>query len=86
MADDLPAISGRQLMRLLRLDGWTEVRRATHGIAFRKTFPGERTRVTVVPDKRRPLVPGTLADILGMKQTGLGRQGLLALIEEHGLK
>lgn len=67
MADDLPAISGRQLMRLLRLDGWTEVRRANHGIAFRKQFPDGRTRVTIVPDKRRPLATGTFGEILGIK-------------------
>jgi predicted RNA binding protein YcfA (HicA-like mRNA interferase family) len=86
MADDLPSISGRQLMRLLRLDGWREIRRANHGIAFRKEFAGAPTRVTIVPDKRRPLAAGTLAEILGVKQTGLGRQGMRALIDKHGLK
>ncbi len=85
MADDLPAISGRQLMRLLRLDGWQAGRRSTHGIVHTKRF-SDRTRVTTIPDKRRPLAAGTLAEILGTKQTGIGRQGLLDLIKQHGLK
>jgi predicted RNA binding protein YcfA (HicA-like mRNA interferase family) len=85
MADDRPAISGRQVMRLLRLDGWEPGRRSTHGIVHTKRFP-DRVRVTTIPDKRRPLASGTLADILGPKQTGIGRDGLLRLIDQHGLK
>lgn len=45
-----------------------------------------RIRVTVVPDKRSSLPPGTLAAILGPKQTDLGRDGLAALIDKYGLK
>jgi hypothetical protein len=57
----------------------------THGIALRKRF-AERTRVTIVPNKRSSLPDGTLGDILGARQTGIGRAGLLALIERYGLK
>jgi hypothetical protein len=39
--------------------------------------------VTLVPDKRTPLPDGTLAAILGPKQTGIGRAGMAALIERH---
>ena len=86
MAGALPAVTGRQLIRLLRRDGWTSARRSTHGRFLSKTFPDGTVRTTVVPDKRRPLAPGTLGDILGPLQTGLGRDGLLALIQQHGLK
>ncbi|MGH2584894.1 MAG: hypothetical protein ACRDJE_08275 [Dehalococcoidia bacterium] len=85
MADDLPAITGRELMRLLRLDSRQIGRRSTHGIVHTKRFP-DRTRVTTIPDKRRPLATGTLLDILGPRQTGIGRHGLLDLIKRHGLK
>jgi hypothetical protein len=73
-------------MRLLRLDGWEAGRKSTHGVVHTKQFDDGRTRVTVVPDKRRPLAPGTLLAILGDRQTGIGRQGLLNLIDKHGLK
>lgn len=76
MADALPAITGRQHIRLLVLDGWDEGRRVNHGRSLHKRFPDGRTRVTLVPD-------GTLGAILGLKQTGLGRNGLAALIREH---
>ena len=69
-------------MRLLEGDGWTRGRRTNHGISFHKQFPGEnRPRFTVIPDKSAPLPSGTLAAILGPKQTGLGRAGLQALID-----
>jgi hypothetical protein len=73
------------LIRLLRRDGWTDVRRTNHGIAFTKTIEG-RKRLTLVPDKRSVLPAGTLAAILGPKQSGMGRAGLARLIERHGLK
>ena len=41
-------------------------------------------RVTIIPDKRSSLPPGTLAAILGPKQSGLGREGLAEMIERHG--
>lgn len=85
MATTLPAITGKQLIRLLRRDGWTEVRRTNHGIAFTKTID-DRKRLTLVPDKRSTLPDGTLAAILGPKQSGLGRVGLARMIQRHGLK
>ena len=86
MAMALPAITGRQLIRLLRLDGWHETGRTRHGIGLAKADAKGRVRITIVPDKRRPLTTGTLAAILGPKQTGLGRAGLAALIAAHGVK
>jgi len=73
------------LIRLLRLDGWEEGRRVNHGRSFHKTFPDTVPRVTLVSDKRTPLPSGTLAAILGPKQTGIGREGLAALIARHGI-
>ena len=87
MSGQLPAVTGRQLMRLLRLDGWQRGGQRTHGVAFRKYDPAAGyTRVTVVPNKRRPLHANTLGQILGPHQTDIGRQGLAALIAKHGLK
>jgi len=83
--DALPAITGRQLIRLLIQDGWEEGRRVTHGRSLHKAFPDGRTRLTLVPDKRSPLPAGTLSAILGPKQTGLGRDGLAALITRFGI-
>jgi predicted RNA binding protein YcfA (HicA-like mRNA interferase family) len=85
MAGELPAITGKQLIRLFEKDGWSRGGRTTHGIALRKAF-GERTRVTTIPDKRASLPNGTLGAILGPLQTGLGREGLITLISRFGLK
>jgi predicted RNA binding protein YcfA (HicA-like mRNA interferase family) len=81
---DLPAITGLQLIRLLRKDGWAPGRKARHGRAMTKRF-ANRTRVTFVPERSRPLAKSTLAQILGTKQTKLGRTGLLKLIDKYGL-
>ena len=75
----LPSISGNRLIRLLEKDGWQQKRKATHGIALAKRF-GDRNRVTVVPSKNGSLPEGTLMDILSPQQTGLGKEGLRALI------
>ena len=75
-------ISGRQLIRLLERDGWTNGGRRNHGVLFYKQFPGEkRPRSTVIPDKSAPLPNTTLGAILSVKQTGIGRTGLQALID-----
>jgi predicted RNA binding protein YcfA (HicA-like mRNA interferase family) len=85
--DSLPAITGFQLIRLLELDGWQRGKRGTHGQALFKFLPGERrTLVTVVPRTRASLPSGTLGQILSVKQTRLGRNGLAALIKRHGLQ
>ncbi|HTE84621.1 MAG TPA: hypothetical protein VK821_07795 [Dehalococcoidia bacterium] len=77
MAEELAAITGTQLVRLLRLDGWQERRGFTReGIYFSKRFPDGTHRSTAIAPKRRPLAAGTLSAILGPKQTALGRVGL----------
>ena len=85
MAESLPAITGRQLIRLLKMDGWEEGRRVNYGCSLHRAFPDRLARVTIVPDKRSPLPPGTLAAILGPKQTCIGRVGLAALIQRYGI-
>ena len=82
---NLPAITGKQLIKLLEDAGWIEGRRARHGIALTKKYCNT-TRVTVVPDKRASLPEGTLRAIIGPMQTQLGSKGLEGLIKKHGLK
>ena len=77
---DLPAITGPQLLRLFLLDGWTEHHRTTHGVSVQR--PGHNP--TIIPLKNKPLPDGTLGAILGVKQSGMGKQRLRALIKEHG--
>jgi predicted RNA binding protein YcfA (HicA-like mRNA interferase family) len=82
MGDSLPAISGPELIKLLKKDGWIEKRNMAHGIILIKYFQSEdRTRVTTIPTKRRSLPRGTLMDILGSTQTCLGRKGLTELMQ-----
>ena len=79
------AITGRDLIRLLELDGWTIQRRANHGVFLSKRFREEPLhRSTVVPDKTDSLPKGTLGRILSSKQTGLGPAGLERLLDLHG--
>jgi len=80
----LPALSGKQLIKLLRKDDWIPQRRAKHGMALVKHF-GDRTIVTVIPNTNAPLDGGTLAAILGVKQTGIRKKGLLDLVNKFGL-
>jgi predicted RNA binding protein YcfA (HicA-like mRNA interferase family) len=80
----VPALSGKQLIRLLRKDEWILKGRARHGVALVKHF-GDRTKVTVIPDTNASLDDGTLAAILGVKQTGIGKKGLLDLVNKFGL-
>lgn len=80
----LPAISGKKLIRLLLRDRWTIHRRTRHGIALIKAT-GDHTRVAVIQDTRADLPDGTLSKILGRDQTGIGKKGLLDLINKYGL-
>jgi predicted RNA binding protein YcfA (HicA-like mRNA interferase family) len=80
----LPALSGKKLIKLLRKGGWIVHARAKHGVALKK-LTNERTRVTIVPDTSASLDDGTLSAILGPKQTGIGKKGLLGLINRWGL-
>jgi len=84
MPDELPALTGDQLIRLLVLDGWVEVRRSRHGVALSKLFSG-RGRIAVVPTKRGSMHSNTLRRLLSAKQTGIGRAGLVRLIKRYGL-
>jgi predicted RNA binding protein YcfA (HicA-like mRNA interferase family) len=79
MGQSLPSISGHELIRVLETDGWIAGRRTTHGIMMTKKFP-DRTRVTIIPTKDKAMPEGTLAAILGPKQTCIGREGFLALL------
>ena len=80
----LPAISGKKLIKLLQKDGWIIHRRTRHGIALIKVVSG-RTRTTIVQNTRAIIPDGTLSDILGRKQTGIGRNGLLELVNKYGI-
>ena len=77
-----PAISGRQLINLLKRDGWAEGGRTRHGVALTKLVGG-RTKIAIIPDTRASLPKGTLHDILGVKQTGIGKRGLLELLNRR---
>jgi predicted RNA binding protein YcfA (HicA-like mRNA interferase family) len=79
----LPALSGKQLIRLLKKDGWQKGRQATHGRTMTKHI-GDKTRVTFIPAKGSSLPEGTLNAILGDKQTGIGKDGLLELLKRFG--
>ena len=79
---DLPAVTGPQLIALLSNDGWTQHGQRTHGVAMVKSG----SNPTIIPTKNKPLPDGTLGAILGPRQTGLGKAGLRALIDKHGLK
>ena len=78
----LPAISGKRLLKILKEDGWIEDGKRTHGVAVRKTVGGVM-RIAIIPTCSDSLPPGTLAAILGDKQTGLGRAGLLILLNRR---
>jgi len=80
MSGGLPAISGPELITLLKKDGWIEKRQANHGVALIKEVSG-RTLVTFIPTKSRSLPKGTLDAILS--QTKLKRAGLKALIHKY---
>ena len=80
----IPAITGKQLIKLLQKDGWQVGRKATHGITLTKRI-GDRTLVTYIQDTTASLPEGTLGAILGVKQTRLHKKGLLALINKYGI-
>lgn len=73
-------------MALRSKDGRQSGGRRTHGVFYFKRFPNERIpRSTVIPDKSGPLPDPTLGAILSVKQTGLGKSGLMELIERYGM-
>jgi predicted RNA binding protein YcfA (HicA-like mRNA interferase family) len=83
MARELPAITGQQLIRLFRRDGWEIRRQRSSHVVLAKLGDGRR-RVAVIPDKRSPLPAGTLSGILGPRQSGIGREGLEELLDRYG--
>lgn len=62
-------------MEILRHEGWTE-RQSRHGRLF-TIGKGDTYRRTTVPEKHSPIPRTTLGQILGPKQTGWGRRGLI---------
>lgn len=70
------AVTGKALIKLLLADeGYTIWRVNTHGTILGKWVDGRMYRTTI-KDNREDIPPGTLAAILGPKQTGLGRAWL----------
>ena len=69
-------------MKLLAADGWIKGPHTRHGTAFYKDDGGE-VRTTVIPNKSDSLPIGTLRNILGQKQTALGRKGFLRLLRKY---
>ncbi len=84
---DLPAITGNQLIALLKKDGWTEKRHKnpTHGVVLVRADKSGRTRIALVPAKNKSIPQPTLGAILSVKQSGITRKGLEEMIERHGL-
>ncbi|WP_058439162.1 type II toxin-antitoxin system HicA family toxin [Dehalogenimonas alkenigignens] len=80
----IPAISGNKLIALLQKDGWSIKKHCDHGVSLFKNIGGINL-VTVVPTKNDSLPEGTLQAILGSKQTKIGKNGLLSLINRYGL-
>jgi len=81
MGGGLPAINGPKLAALLEGDGWVLDWRSTHGLTYKKIVGGQLL-ITTIPAKSRPLCKKTLHQILGPKQTRLGRAGLLRLLSK----
>jgi len=73
-----------QLIKLLQKDGWTVGKTGTHGVSLTKAV-SLRTLVTIIPTSKQSLPTGTLQAILNSKQTGLGKTGLLSLLNTYGL-
>lgn len=79
----LPVINGKSLIALLQNNGWFIRRFATHGYSLTKYDKDSgKNLVTVIPNTSEDLPPGTLMDILGMKQTRLRKVGLIKLLEK----
>ena len=80
----LPTITGKKLIKLLQKDGWIVHRRTRHGVALIKKV-SDHTKVTIIQDTRATLPEGTLSQILGQKQTGIGKRGLFNLVNKFGI-
>ncbi len=75
---ELPAITGLELIKLLRRNGWVEERSSRHGAALKKyDVASNRTRWAIIPRRKKSLPPTVLGRILSKKQSGIGRDGFL---------
>jgi predicted RNA binding protein YcfA (HicA-like mRNA interferase family) len=76
----LPAVTGSELKSLLLRDGWVVHRQGKHGPILKKQIDGI-WRTTQIPSKwsNEAIPDGTLQAILGVRQTALGRAGLIRL-------
>ena len=84
MSKKLPQITGLQLIKLFKKDGWVEKRRSKHGMSMYKKI-NDKFTVVVIPTKRGVLPDGTLSGILSLKQSGIGRNGLEKLLNKYKL-
>ena len=85
MSSTLPAITGIQLVALLEKDGWLCAGKTTHGVSMQKLINGKYW-VAIIPCKKNKSLPEkTLHAILSVKQSGIKRSGLVALIEKYGI-
>lgn len=73
MYKNLPALTGQQIIKLLKKDGFYEVRKTKHGQGLAKILPNGRKIVTVVPRKRGDLTSGTYMAILEQAQISVER-------------
>lgn len=83
MSGGLPAITGPQLIKLLKRDGWEEDEKRTHGLSMKKSFPNGIVRSTVIRTCNESIPKRTLSLILGPKQTNIGWPGLRKLINKY---
>jgi predicted RNA binding protein YcfA (HicA-like mRNA interferase family) len=81
MSGGLPALTGPELIRMLKHDGWVEDGKRTHGIAMKKLCTDGITRITLIPTRNESLPKGTLAKILSSQQTNIGSAGLRKLFK-----
>lgn len=81
----VPALSGKQLIRLLLKDGGSIEGKSSPGshVAVGYYVRGHK-QVFIIPDTSESLPMGTLHGIISKKQTGLGKNGLLKLLNKYG--
>lgn len=82
MADEIPSLSGADLIKLLKSDGWISKGKSTHGETLYKNVDGKNI-YTTIPKKYKKMPNKILGQILSPKQTNLGRDGLLEIIEKN---
>lgn len=81
---NIPAITGNQLIKLLKKNGWEPFGGKGSHLKLKKKLCN-RTLVTVVVQTNESLPKGTLKKILSNQQTNIGIDGLLKLIDVYGL-